>query len=134
MKQLHKRFVAEEVKQVLTIYIKGNIDSQEAMRKLGIKRTRFFKLLRMFRQNSASFSIDYKRDTPQKISKKADQAIYELLTDNKKLLINPLGYNRYYYSKIRLALIDMGINVSVPTIIKKAKKWDFVLPEWIKQR
>ena len=55
--QLHKRFTDEGVKAILESYLKREIEIEYVLEILQIKRTRFFELLKEYRENPQSFSI-----------------------------------------------------------------------------
>jgi len=62
VKQLHKKFPNEQVKSLLQKYLDKEIKLNYIIEILGIKRRRFFQLLKEYREDSENFSIAYKRD------------------------------------------------------------------------
>jgi len=60
-KQLHKRFFAEEVKMLLQKYLDEKVKLVYIIEMLGVKRSRFFELLKEYKKTPDSFSIQYKR-------------------------------------------------------------------------
>ena len=64
MAQIHRRFTVEQVKVLLQGYCQGMIPRVEVQEILGISKTRFFALLKQYRQGPQSFSIVYERVTP----------------------------------------------------------------------
>ena len=68
MCRLHKRFTSEQVKVLLQGYCRGTIDRASVEETLGIGKTRFFALLKEYRQIPKAFSPFYKRTTPAKLS------------------------------------------------------------------
>jgi hypothetical protein len=64
MDQPHKRFNVDQIKVLLGGYIQGNITRMEVQEVLQINKTRFFELVKEYRQEAAAFSIDYERPTP----------------------------------------------------------------------
>ena len=117
--QIHKKFSNSQVKSLIESYI---------LSILGISCSRFFTLLKNYRQNPSLFSIEYARSTPnRKIRSMAkDDLLAELFVE--KCLIeersNPIKH--YNYSYIRDLLLDKyGHKVSVPTIIDRAKRFGF---------
>ena len=53
MSQLHKRFTSEQVKELLDRYSKNEIERKYIQEILGIKRRRFFILLKKYKENHA---------------------------------------------------------------------------------
>ena len=126
--QIHKKFSDSQVKSLIESYLAKEIELSYILSILGIKRSRFFAILKSYRQNPSSFSIEYARNTPnRKLSSQAeDDIIAELLVE--KCLIedksNPIKY--YNYSYIRDLLMDKyGHKISLPTIIDRAKRHGF---------
>ena len=54
MSQLHKRFTSEQVKELLDRYSKNEIERKYIQEILGIKRRRFFLLLKQYKENPQS--------------------------------------------------------------------------------
>jgi len=131
MKHLHKRFVTEQVKILFAAYLKGRVSSIEVMDELGIGKTQFFAWLKAYRLNKDGFSLSYKRNTPSRLTGKAEAAIKDGLIAEKQLIENPdLPITHYNYSAIKDRLSSKeGVSVSLTTIIKKAKEWDCYLPK-----
>ena len=72
--QLRKRFSTEEVKMLLQKYLDEKVKSVYILKTLGVKRGRFFELLKEYKKVSASFSIQYKRkSTNRKISEEVEK-------------------------------------------------------------
>lgn len=61
MAQIHKKFTVDQVKVLFSSYEVGHISRSEIENTLGIGKTRFFALLKQFRNQSDSFSIAYQR-------------------------------------------------------------------------
>ncbi len=72
MIQLHKRFTDKQVKELIERYLKGEIKRSYLQEILDIKRRRFCALVKQYRENSDSFSIQYNR---KKSSRAIDPAI-----------------------------------------------------------
>ena len=51
MDQLHKRFMAEQIKLLLQGYCQGTIDRASVEETMGIGKTRLFALLKEYHQN-----------------------------------------------------------------------------------
>lgn len=122
MKQVHKRFVAEQVKALLKGYCQGNLDRANVEEILEISKTRFFELLEQYRRNPDKFSINNERTTSSKLPDLAEKRIKEELMLDKGLIEDPdLPVKNYNYSAIKDHLIKEGIMVSLPSIIRRAK-------------
>jgi hypothetical protein len=69
MAQLHKKFTDQQVKQILQRYLDKELDSKYIQQILGIGKTRFFNLLKQYKEDPDNFSIQYSRSKPaRKIS------------------------------------------------------------------
>ena len=129
MDQLHKRFSVEQVKVLLRGYCHGTIGRGELEEVLQISKTRFFALLKEYRHDPEAFSINYERETPGRLSAKAEAAITEELLCEKKLVEDlRLPISSYNYSALRDRLWKKGHSVSVNTIIQRAKELDCYRP------
>ncbi|OGO16986.1 MAG: hypothetical protein A2Z14_02080 [Chloroflexi bacterium RBG_16_48_8] len=92
---------------------------------LGIGKIRFFALLKYYRQGLETFSIAYQRKTFVRLSAEVESEIEKALLREKEIVENPdLPISGYNYSAIRDRLYKKGIDVSVTTIIDRAKKLD----------
>ena len=69
MTQVHKRFTAEQVKVLLQGYCQGNLSRPDIEENLGIGKTRFFALMKVYHQNHDAFTIVYKRSTQGRLIK-----------------------------------------------------------------
>jgi hypothetical protein len=129
MGQVHKRFTAEQVKFLFKAYLEDTITRAEIEEMLGVRRSRFFTLLKMYRIDPQGFSISYRRKTPAKLSSTAEIEIKRQLLREKKLVDDPrLPISGYNYSALRDRLQKKGVSVSVPTIIRRAKALDCYIP------
>ncbi len=123
MDQIHKRFTVEQVKILFHSYIQGTITRSELEEILQISKSRFFTLLREYRQDPAAFSIAYQRKTPARLSTETEAAITTELLREKALIDNPdLPISNYNYLALRDRLKTNGITVSATTITKRAKE------------
>ena len=68
MDQLHKRFTSEQIKVLLQGYCQGTIERASVEETMGIGKTRFFALLKEYRQNPKAFFPSYKRATSARLS------------------------------------------------------------------
>jgi len=98
------------------------------LRILKIKRRRFFEILKEYRKDPDGFSIEYKRKKPtRKIPTEVEKNIIKELGKEKELIDNeeiPINYYNYSYIKDQLKE-KYKQEVSLPTIIKRAKKMGF---------
>jgi transposase len=123
MVQLHKRFTDEQVQVLLRGYCQGILARAEVQEILGIGKTRFFALLKEYRQDAAAFSIAYERHTPGRLSAAVEAEIErELLREKEIVEDKRLPISGYNYSALRDRLRKKGIKVSVTTIIERAKR------------
>jgi len=130
MSQLHKRFTSEQVKEFLDRYLMNEIERKYIQEILGIKRRRFFVLLKQYKENPQHFTVQYQRTrAPRTISPVIEQTILKELSIDKKIIQNkeiPLKSYNYSYIKDRLR-VTYHQKVSLPTIIDRAKKHGFYL-------
>jgi hypothetical protein len=129
MEQIHRRFTAEQVKVLLQGYCQGMITRAEVEDILGISKTRFFALLKQYRQDPQSFSIAYERVSPRRLSEAVEAEIErELLRDKALVEDRRLPISNYNYSALQDRLLRNGISVSATTIIDRAKRLDCYKP------
>jgi len=130
MSQLHKRFTSEQVKKFLDRYLKNEIERTYIQEILGIKRRRFFVLLKQYKENPQHFTVQYQRTmAPRTISPVIEQTILKELSIDNKIIQNkeiPLKSYNYSFIKDRLR-VTYHQKVSLPTIIDRAKKHGFYL-------
>jgi len=136
-KQLHKRFSTEEVKMFLQQYLDNKKKLPYILEILQITKRRFFHLLQEYRENPDGFSIDYKRKKPtRKINEEIEKNIVNELRIEKQLIEDkelPIIHYNYSYIKDQLYKKHKQ-KVSVPTIIKRAKKMGFYKPKKRKKK
>jgi hypothetical protein len=75
MKQLHKKFTDYQIKELITRYLEKKVARKYIQEILGIKKTRFFALVKRLKEDPENFSISYSRrghllEKFQKISRK----------------------------------------------------------------
>ena len=136
MSQLHKRFTTEQIKELLQRYIDGKIERKHIQGILDIKNRQFFKLLKEYKDNPESFSIDYARKSPKRISPEVEKNILKELKIDKGIIKdknNPTDSYNYSYIKDQLEN-KYHQRVSLPTIITRAKQYDFYLPKKAKKK
>ncbi len=123
MEHLHRRFSDEQIAFLFQAYEQDLMSRVEVQEALEIGKTRFFALLRDYRQDPEAFSIAYQRSSPRRISPEAEAAIERELLREQALVENPeLPISGYNYSALRDRLKKQGITVSLYTIIDRAKK------------
>lgn len=126
--QIHKRFSSTQIKSLFESYINKEIELSYILSILLISRSRFFDILRSYKQNKSAFSIEYARNNPnRKLASEVEDDILAELYIEKKLIedtSNPIKY--YNYSYIKDLLKDKyDHKVSLPTIIDRAKRFGF---------
>jgi len=130
MSQLHKRFTSEQVKELLERYLKNEIERTYIQQILGIKRRRFFVLLKDYKENPQLFTIQYRKTTPSRtISADIEHNILKELATDKKIIQDkniPLRSYNYSYIQKRLKKTYRQ-KVSLNTIIHRAKTHGFYL-------
>jgi hypothetical protein len=123
MVQLHRRFTDEQVAVLLRAYCKGVMTRAGVQEVLGIGKTRFFALVKGYRSDPDGFSIAYDRSTPGRLSSAVETEIEsELLREKEIVEDDRLPISGYNYSALRDRLRKRGLEVSVNTIIDRAKK------------
>lgn len=128
--QIHKRLSESQVIVILENYLAGEIKASVARENLGIKKSRFFKLVSAYKNSPDKFSIKYERNgSNRKISDTAEKKILSELKAEQKLIKNKNNPIRFYnYSAIKDILNDeYSVNVSLPTIINRAKANNFCI-------
>jgi len=130
MSQLHKRFSSDELKKLFDRYLQNEVERKYIQEILGIKKRRFFMLLKQYKKNPTDFTIQYQRTTPPRIiSPEIEQNILKELAIEKKIIQNkevPLTSYNYSYIQDRLKG-QYHQKVSLPTIIDRAKRHGFYL-------
>ena len=128
-KHLHKRFVEDQVKDIVTKYIEKKLRGKEACRYLGIGRTRLHQLVKDYQSNPDKPVVGYKRSVATRVVKQSikEHILAELSFEKEKIIDNPnVPTNKYNYSYIRNLLWEKyNEQVSLPTIITLAKANDF---------
>lgn len=123
MGQVHKRFSDEQVRVLFQSYCQRKMTRSDLQELLGIEKTRFFALLKSYRKNPHTFSITYRRTTPARLSAEVETEIQTALLREKQIVEDPnLPISDYNYTALRDRLKNKGIEISVTTIIDRAKK------------
>jgi hypothetical protein len=128
--QLHRKFTDEQVKELIKKYLREEVGRKYLQEILGINKTRFFALVKAYRDSPSEFSIRYVRKGKTRAIPEAVEAnILKELTIEKKLIDDknvPLRSYNYSYIKDHLER-RYKQKVSLPTIIDRARKHDFYL-------
>ena len=123
MDQVHRRFTVEQVKALLCAYCEGRMSSSEVQEVLGVGKTRFFALLKAYREDAMTFAIDYHRASPARLSAEVQAAMERELRHEQELVEDqrpPIsGYN---CAAVHDRLVQQGLTVSTTTIIERAKR------------
>jgi len=123
MGQIHKRFTDEQIRMLFQRYRQGQLSQGDMQELFGIGRSRFFVLLQGYRRDPEGFSIAYQRKTPTKLSAEVETEMTRALLREKEIVEDPdLPISGYNYTAIQERLAEKGIQVSLTTIIKRAKK------------
>lgn len=127
--QVHRKFTDEQVKELIEKYLRKEVKRNYLQAILGINKTRFFALVKVYREDPLTFSIQYQRKATPRISGEAERNILKELSIEKSLIDRkdvPIRTYNYSYVKERLE-IDYKQKVSLTTIIAKARKNGFYL-------
>jgi transposase len=120
MVQIHKKFTVEQIKILFSAYEQGHISRGEIEETLGINKTRFFALLKQYREHPGTFSIDYQRKSKARLSGEVEEEIRIELLREKELVENKeLPISGYNYAALSDRLKKVGVQVSTTTIIKR---------------
>ena len=123
--QLHRRFESNQLKSLLESYLRKEIEIGHILSILKIGRSRFFEILKTYKQNKHDFSIEYQRiKSNNKISSEVEENIMVELEEEKRLIQDPeVTVKTYNYSFIKDRMLsEYKQKVSVTTIIDRAKK------------
>jgi len=118
MTHIHRRFSDDQVKHLFRLYVEGQMDRTQVEETLKIGKTRFFSLLKLYRSDPRSFSMAYHRRSPQRLPDRAECLIRDYLLEERAMIEDPdLPISSYNYSATRERLLELGIRVSLSTII-----------------
>jgi len=122
MTQVHKMFTTDQIKVLLNSYEQGYITRDEIQNTLGIGKTRFFSLLKKYRQQTQDFSIDYIRHNSPRLDLQTEEKIAKELLREKELVEDKeLPITGYNYAALNDRLRTSGVYISTTTLIKRAK-------------
>lgn len=128
--QIHKKFTDDQVTELIEKYLRKEVGRKYLQDILGVNKTRFFSLVKAYRDNPFQFSIRYARKGKTRaIPEAVELNILKELAIEKKLIGDknvPLRSYNYSYIKDRLKTTYRQ-EVSLPTIIDRARKNDFYI-------
>lgn len=125
--QIHKRLQLEQVKLILDWYQQGLLTEPEACNKLGVKRRRFFMLLRDYRTGNLKSLVPQRSNSHRLIAPTVEAAIRVELARDKALVTNKdIPVKTYNYRAIRDAVVTTtGQSLSAQTVRNRAKAWGY---------
>ncbi len=132
MVQIHKKFIDDQVKDLFERYLQKKMERKYIQEILGIKKRRFFILLKQYRTNPENFSVQYIRKSQTRFIDPyiEENIIKELSIDKEAIKDKDVPLKSYNYSYVKDRLETMyNQRVSLPTIINRAKRNDFYLPK-----
>ena len=89
--QLHKRFTSDQVRDFLRRYINQEFKAKYLLEVLGIKKSRFFKLLERFKKDPDGFEIKPKRENAHRqIDPLIEYVILDELSQDKTIIENEI--------------------------------------------
>lgn len=122
MTHIRKRFSDDQVKCLFHSYEEGQLDRAQLEEALQVGKTRFFALLKHYRRDPHSFSLAYHRPSPLRLCDRTEGLIRQYLLEERAMVEDPdLPISSYNYSAARERLRELGIKVSLSTIIDRAK-------------
>lgn len=125
MSQIHKRLTDEQIRAFFQSYCQGKLSRADIQEVLELGKTRFFTLLKSYRQDPEGFSVNYQRTSPTKLPANTEAEIKKALLAEKEIVEDPnLPISGYNYTAIKDRLRENGIQVSVTTIINRAKQYN----------
>lgn len=125
MSQIHKRFTDDQVKMLFKGYCQKQFSRADVQDMLKIGKSRFFEMLKSYRQDPEAFTITCQRSTNKKLSTEVEAEIEKALLQEKAMVEDPdLPISGYNYTALRDRLLAKGIKVSTTTIISRAKQLD----------
>jgi hypothetical protein len=133
--QIHKRLTGEQVRMILKRYISKELGAKQSMDLLGLKRSQFFEWVKRYKERCEDFTIEYGRKwSNRKIDEGIEKNIINELKVEKTLIDDkamPIRFYNYSYIKDQLKK-RYKQEVSLPTIIERAKKRGFIYQDQIR--
>src|SRR5579859_3901548 len=100
--QIHKRLSLEYVRLTLDWYEQQLLSQDEALRRLGVKRRRFFSLLKMYRAGQLRTLAPVRTNRHRRLPSLTDQAIRAELAKEKRLIEDTrIPLQTYNYAAIK---------------------------------
>ena len=130
MGQIHKRFTDDQVKHLIQRHLKHEIERTYLQSMLDIGKSRFFELIQEYRRNSEGFTVQYHRKSPTHLidPQVENNILKELKIDKNAIEDKHIPLKRYNYSYVQRRLdTHYQQNVSLSTVIARAKKYGFYL-------
>jgi hypothetical protein len=129
--QLHKRQTIEQVRLQFDWYEQGLVSRTEAEEKLGIKRRRFFELLKLYRAGKLTAITTTRTNKHRRIPATVEAAIKAELAREQQLIGNKdMTVSTYNYRAVRDAVTELtGKSLSAQTVRNRAKDWDYYIPK-----
>ena len=132
---IHKKFNNGQVKEFLQKYLNKEVERKYIQQILGIGKSRFFALVKTYRDNPLTFSVEYKRSESTRSLDPAVKSniIKELAIDKKAIENNSIPLYKYNYSYVKRQLEEKhGQSAAISTIVSYAKANGFYLPKRFK--
>lgn len=128
--QIHKRLDDAHVRVIFQGYEAETVSLEEALALLGVKRTQFFVHLKRYRISPETFSLSYQRKTVARLTPETEAAIKKGLDEDYALIANPdLPITTFNYAALQDRLERQHVEVSLPTIIKRSKQYEYYQPK-----
>src|SRR3972149_4252703 len=86
MGQIHKRFTNEQIRFLFGAYVHGHIKRMDVQEALGIGKSRFFELLREYRQAPETLSVSYYSALRDRLRKRGIHVSATTITARAKTL------------------------------------------------
>jgi hypothetical protein len=130
MAQLHKKFSDKQISDLLARYLEKKIKRVDIQKVLDIGKTRFFDLVKEYKKDPTTFSIEYfRKNATNKISPEIEKNIVAELEVEKKLIEDTeTPIRSYNYSYVRDRIInEYHQKVSLSTIISRANDMGYCI-------
>lgn len=130
--QIHKRFTDDQIRLLLGLYCKKAITLQQILQQLECGESRFYELLKRYRESPESFTIAYARNkSNRRLPEIIEQAIREELRIDRQLIRDRETTIRCYnYAFIRDSIRkNLSYKISAQTVRNRAKKWGYHIPK-----
>lgn len=137
VKQIHNKFTDDQVKLLLDLYLNKKATLKQVLQQLECKESRFYDLLRKYRESPECFTITYTRHTAnRRLPEKIEQAIREELEIDRKLIRDrDTTVRQYNYAFVRDTVAKrLNCKLSAQTVRNKAKKWGFYVHRYNKEK